>query len=206
MRTLFGLILCVSSYAQTTSIMANTPIIDRFGALLTGSICLGPILYNPGVPCQNIVAGSMTTYTVPNATYAIWINEGFTPIFTITGIPFTGTTITTDTYLSGQFGLQVGVNYVFSSQANPNIITAECNGNAVVFPGNPTSGMQLQITNSSVTTACSLSGNNATLRYKGATLSPLTLAAQASLIAVWTTNYDQAGAGHNAWLISHIGA
>lgn len=207
----FLLILAFASaaaLAQTTTITANTPIIDRQGNLLTGSLCLGANLFTSSVPCQPIANGTMASYTVPNATYAIWLNEGTTAIFTITGIPFTGTPIATDTYLSAQFAVNVAGTYVFPSSltgANPTPLSAACNGNAVTLMGSPQQNQLVQISNLSATTACTIAGNGNTINYKGSSVSPQSLAAQNSWIAVWTLNYDLAGAGHNAWIVSHLG-
>lgn len=201
---LIGVALAVSSQAQTTTITANTPIIDRQGALLTGSLCLGATLFSSTVPCQPIINGTMASYTVPNATYAIWLNSGTTPIFTITGIPFTGTPIATDAYLSGQFAVLVGSAYVFPAANNPGL-GLTCNGNAVALMGNPVQNQQVQISNLSTTTACTITGNGISIFYQGSSASPQTLAAKNSWIGTYVLNYDLAGLGHNAWIVSHLG-
>lgn len=194
--------------AQTTTITANTPIVDRLGAMLTGSLCLGTTLFNPSVLCQPIANGTMATYTVPNATYAIWLNEGIVPIFTITGVVFNGTPVATDTYLSGQFAVSVAGTFVFPSSlpgANPTSLGLTCNGNAVTLMGNPQQNQVVQIANLNATTACTIAGNGITISYQNASVSPQSLAAHSSWIGVYVLNYDLAGLGHNAWVVTHLG-
>jgi hypothetical protein len=207
-RYILLLFVAAGALAQTTTITANTPIIDHQGNLLTGSLCLGAALFNSSVSCQNITNGTMASYTVPNGTYSIWLNEGTTPIFTITNIQFNGTPVASDTYLSGQFAVLVGSTYVFPSTlpgANPSPLGLTCNGNAVTLMGNPQQNQEVQISNLSGTTACTVAGNGSSIFYQGASVSPQSVAAKNSWIGVYVYNYDQAGLGHNAWIVSHLG-
>jgi hypothetical protein len=203
-KIILFLAFTLSVWSQTTTITANTSIIDRQGNLLTGSLCLGLILFNSTVPCQPIASGVMATYTVPNATYAIWLNSGTTPIFTISGIVFNGTPVATDTYLSGQFAVLVGTNYVFPSVQTP-VMGLTCSGNAIALMGNPQQNQTVSISNQSATTACTITGNGNSIFYQGASASPQSLAAHSSWIGTYIVNYDQLGLGHNAWIVSHLG-
>jgi len=198
------LLAALNLVAQTTTISATTPIIDRQGNVLTGSLCLGSTLFNSTVPCQPIVSGVMAGYAVPNATYAIWLNSGSTPIFTILNIPFTGTPVSSDTYLSSQFAVSVAGVFVFPS-ANTPTMGVTCNGNAVVLMGNPQQNQAVLISNQSATVGCTITGNGSSIFYQGATASPQTLPAKNSWIGTYVYNYDQLGLGHNAWIVSHLG-
>jgi hypothetical protein len=218
MKTIFlvATFSCVCLFGQTTTISASSTIIDRQGNLLTGSVCWGGIsglIYSPIVGgCTQIAAGTSPSYTIPNGTYSVWINElspvsftAPTPLFQASGVVLSGTPIAVDGYLQGQFGISVAGTYVYGSLLNAGIISVTCNGNAVTLMGNPQQNQEVQISNLSGTTACTIAGNGSSIFYQGSSASPQTLAAHASWIGTYVYNYDLAGLGHNAWVVSHLG-
>lgn len=200
--------------AQTTTISA-TALKDQSGALVTGSLCIGPTLYgNTGTVCQSISNGVLSSFSVANGTYAVWLNEGDESIYSVTGASLTGTAIDAGNYFLNQFAASVGSNFIFfpsiSAQSSngatiilPIPAGIACNGNAVTLPAAPLNNQMLHIQNVSTSAACPVSGNGNAVMYQAATLASPSLAAKLSADILFIQNYDFAG--HNAWFVTHLG-
>lgn len=208
------LLLATFAAAQTTTISANA-LRDQNGTLVSGSLCFGSTLYAPnGVICQQITNGVLPSFTVPNGTYAVWLNEGNQTIYTLTGANLSGAAISADNFFLNQFAAVVAGNYVFFPSLNvstssgqrlliPTAAGLACNGNSVTLPASPLNNQILHLQNISATTACSVSGNGNSVMYQAAVLASPSLAAKLSADLIYIQNYDFAG--HNAWFVTHLG-
>ena len=162
-----------------------------------------PSLYSYGAMPENIVAGTMASYTVPNGTYTIWLNQGINTIFSFGGISFTGTPIASDTYIQ-PIAVLVGSTYVFPAARQSRTrsdVQRKCSradGQSTTEPA----GANLESLNYDGLHDCRKRHANL---YQAASVSPQSLAAKNSWIGIYVQNYDLAGLGHNAWLVSHLG-
>lgn len=197
---LLFLTMIVDVQSQTTTISASA-LHDPSGNLLTGSACFGSALYSP-TTCQNITAGVLLSFNIANGTYVVWVNEGSATIFSVTGAVLSGGSIDADTYFNGLYAVSVGGALLYLPGLN---IGFSCNGNTVTLPMQPTNYQSLHIANRSTTTACTIAGNTQNFLYQAATVTSESLAAGDAIDIIYVQNYDLAGAGHNAWLVSHLG-
>lgn len=193
------LILSASLFAQTTTVSASSTLVDRQGNPMSGSTCFGSVSSFNGVwsystaisvPCFSFSAGVQAAYAVPNGTYDIWINEtspasviansSGQSLFVIKAITLSGTPISVGTYLQSQFGISIGGTYFYPA-LNQNILPLDCSGQSTILPGSPLPGFQINLSNSSSSVDCALSGGSV-IRLGSAMTS---LPAQQSMILSW---------------------